>query len=76
MKVKMLTESNIKKLECKVNEFIKDKCIINISHQLVNVNMCNRSVNFLIIIILYDEYQNCGYFDVDSIMNMENNKTN
>ena len=76
MKVKILKGSNTKKLEYEVNEFIKDKCIINISHEIAVLKMEDMYVNTLIIIILYDEYKHCGYLDLDSILDLKNNKSN
>lgn len=76
MKVKILKGASPKKLECEINEFIKDKCIINISHEIVTSNIYDRCVNFLVVIILYDEYNHCGYLDLDSILDLRNNKTN
>ena len=76
MKVKILKGSNTKKLEYEVNEFIKDKCIINISHEIAVLKMEDMYVNTLIIIILYDEYDHCGYLDLDSILDLKNNKSN
>lgn len=72
MKVRILKGTNIQKLECEINEFIKDKCIINISHEIV----ISGGLNTLVIIILYDEYNHCGYLDLDSILDLKNNKTN
>ena len=74
MKIKIIADSNIKKLECKVNSFIKDRCIINISHELAVLNICNKCnkhVNILIIVILYGEYDHCGYLDLNSIMDLK-----
>lgn len=65
---------DLKKLECKVNAFIKDRCIINISHKLAVLKIRNKCVNFLIIVILYDEYDHCEYLDLKSIMNFKNNE--
>lgn len=79
MKVKILADSNIKKLENRINEFIKDKCIINISHELAVLKVCNickKCINILIIVILYDEYNHCGYLDHNSIMDFKNKQTN
>ncbi len=76
MKVRILKGTNTEKLECDINEFIKDKCIINISHEIVTSNIYDRCVNFLVVIILYDEYNHCGYLDLDSILDLRNNKTN
>ncbi|EEH97090.1 MAG: hypothetical protein E7D28_07395 [Clostridium sp.] len=76
MKVKILKGTSPKKLECEINEFIKDKCIINISHEIVTSNMYDRCVITLVVIILYDEYKNCGYSDLDSILDLKNKKTN
>lgn len=74
MKVKILTGSNIRKLEYKINTFIKDKCIINISHEIAVLKVRNKCVNCLIIIILYHEYNRCGYLNVNSIMNLKDNE--
>lgn len=74
MKVKILKGTSPKKLECEINEFIKDKCIINISHEIVTSNMYDRCVITLVVIILYDEYKNCGYSDLDSILDLKNKK--
>lgn len=76
MKVKILRDLSIKKLECRVNRFIKDKCIINISHELARIKVCDRYVEYLIFIILYDEYNNCGYIDTISLKNLKNNEIN
>lgn len=76
MKVKILKGTNIQKLECEINEFIKDKCIINISHEIVISELHDICVNTLVIIILYDEYKHCGYLNLDSILDLKNNKTN
>ncbi|GAA0084948.1 hypothetical protein UT300007_13870 [Clostridium sp. CTA-7] len=76
MKIKILKGSNTQKLECEVNEFIKDKCIINISYEIAVSRMNDRYVNTLVIIILYDEQDHCGYLDLDSILDLKNNKTN
>ncbi|WP_291651059.1 hypothetical protein [Clostridium sp.] len=75
MKVKILKGTSPKKLEYEINEFIKDKCIINISHEIVTSNTYDRCVVILIVIILYDEYKHCGYTDLDSILDLRNNKT-
>lgn len=75
-KIKILRDSNFKQLECKVNTFIKDKCIINISHELTVWEECDRQIDTLIIIILYDEYSHCGYLDHKSIMDFNNYKIN
>lgn len=76
MKVKILQGTNTQKLECEINDFIKDKCIINITHEIVISRMYDRGINILVIIILYDEYKHCGYLDLDSILDLRNNKTN
>lgn len=76
MKVKIIKGTNIEKLECDVNEFIKDKCIIKISHEIVVSRLCERSINILVFTILYDEYNHGGYLDLDSIVDLKNNKTN
>ena len=76
MKVRILKGTNTEKLECDINEFIKDKCIINLSHEIVTSNIYDRCVNFLVVIILYDEYNHCGYLDLDSILDLRNKKTN
>lgn len=76
MKIRIIKGTNTEKLECEINEFIKDKCIINISHEIVTSNIYDRCVNFLVVIILYDEYNHCGYLDLDSILDLRNNKTN
>ena len=75
MKIKIFKGTNTKKLECEINEFIKDKCIINISHEIVVSNMEYRCVNILLVIILYDEYNHCGYVDLDSIVDLKDKKT-
>ena len=76
MKVKILQGTNTKKLECEVNEFIEDKCIINISHEIVVSRVFDRGINILVFIILYDEYKHCGYLDLDSILDLKNEKSN
>lgn len=76
MKVKILQGTNTQKIECEINDFIKDKCIINITHEIVISRMYDRCINTLVIIILYDEYKHCGYLDLDSILDLRNNKTN
>ncbi|MBS5949010.1 MAG: hypothetical protein KIC47_01625 [Clostridium sp.] len=76
MKVKIIKGTNIEKLECDINEFIKDKCIIKISHEIVTSQLYDRRINILVFIILYDEYNHCGYLDLDSILDLKNNKTN
>ncbi|WP_195262860.1 MULTISPECIES: hypothetical protein [unclassified Clostridium] len=76
MKVKILKGTSAKKLEHEINEFIKDKNIINISHEIATSNLYDRCVIILIVIILYDEYKHCGYSDLDSILDLRNNKTN
>lgn len=72
MKVKILKGTSIKKLECEINEFIKNKCVINISHEIITTNMYDRSRFILVFIILYDEYGHCGYLDLDSIEDLKN----
>lgn len=76
MKVKILKGTSPKKLESEINEFIKDKCIINISHEIVNSNTYDNCVITLVVIILYDEYKHCGYSDLDSILDLRNKKGN
>lgn len=76
MKIKILTGLNIKKLEFRVNAFIKDKCIIKINHELRVFKICNRYVNYIVIVILYDEYDHCGYLDASSIMEFKDSKYN
>lgn len=75
MKVKILQGTNTQKLECEINDFIKDKCIINITHEIVISRMYDRGINILVIIILYDEYNHCGYLDLDSILDLRNSKS-
>ncbi|MDU5106841.1 hypothetical protein [Clostridium sp.] len=75
MKVKILQGTNTQKLECEINDFIKDKSIINISHEIVTSNIYDRCINILVVIILYDEYNHCGYLDLDSILDLRNNQT-
>lgn len=75
MKVKILQGTNTQKLECEINDFIKDKCIINITHEIVISRMYDRGINILVIIILYDEYKHCGYLDLDSILDLRNSKS-
>lgn len=75
MKVKILQGTNTQKLECEINDFIKDKCIINITHEIVISRMYDRGINILVIIILYDEYKHCGYLDLDSILDLRNIKS-
>ncbi|MGG7144902.1 hypothetical protein ACQPVP_15785 [Clostridium nigeriense] len=76
MKVKMFKGTNIQNLECEINEFMKDKCIIKISHEIVTSKIYDRCINILVFIILYDEYNHCGYLDFNSILDLKNNKTN
>lgn len=76
MKVKIIKGTNIEKLESDLNEFLKDKCIIKISHEIVVSKLYDRSINILVFIILYDEYNHCGYLDLDSIIDLQNSKTN
>lgn len=76
MKVKIFKGTNVEKLECEINEFIKDKVIIKISHEIVTANLYDRCINILVFIILYDEYNHCGYLDLDSIRDLKNTKTN
>ena len=51
MKVKILKGTNIKKLECEINEFIEGKCIINISHEIVVSKVFDKCANILVFII-------------------------
>ena len=67
MKVKILSDSNIKKLEFRVNEFIKDKSIVNISHEISVVKKNKRYINILVIVILYHENDYSGYLDMNSL---------
>ncbi|MBD7915286.1 hypothetical protein H9660_09015 [Clostridium sp. Sa3CUN1] len=76
MKVKIFKGTNIGRLECEINEFIKDKIIIKISHEIVTSRLYDRCISILVFIILYDEYNHCGYLDLDSIWDLKNNKTN
>ena len=76
MKIKIIRGTNVEKLESEINEFIKDKCIIKINHEIVTSRLYDRSVNILVFIILYDEYNHCGYLELDSILDLKNNKTN
>jgi len=76
MKVKMFKGTNIQNLECEINEFMKDKCIIKISHEIVISKIYDRCINILVFIILYDEYNHCGYLDFNSILDLKNDKTN
>lgn len=76
MKVRILKGNNTQKLEDEINEFIKDKCIINISHEIVISKINDRDINVLVIVILYDEYNHCGYLKLDSILDLKNKKTN
>ena len=75
MKIKIFKGTNTQILESEINEFIKDKCIINISHEIVISKRDYRSINILVFIILYDEYNNCGYVNLDSILDLKNKKT-
>lgn len=63
MKIKILKDSNIEKLECEVNKFIKDKSIINISNELIPLSLIDGKINVLMIIILYEECSNREYLD-------------
>ena len=75
MKIKIFKGTNTQILESEINEFIKDKCIINISHEIVISKRDYKSINILVFIILYDEYNNCGYVNLDSILDLKNKKT-
>ena len=75
MKIKIIKGNNTQELECEINEFIKNKCIINISHEIVISRSDDRCVNSLVFIILYDEYNHCGYLELDSILDLKNKKT-
>ena len=75
MKIKIFKGTNTQILESEINEFIKDKCIINISHEIVISKRDYRNINILVFIILYDEYNNCGYANLDSILDLKNKKT-
>ncbi len=75
MKIKIIKGNNTQELECEINEFIKDKCIINITHEIVVSRIYDRCVNSLVFIILYDEYNHCGYLELDSILDLKNKKT-
>lgn len=63
MKIKILKDSDIEKLECEVNKFIKDKSIINISNELIPLSLIDGKINVLMIIILYEECSNREYLD-------------
>ncbi len=63
MKVKILKDSNIEKLQCEVNKFIKDKSVINISNELIPLSLSDGKINVLMIIILYEEFSNQEYLD-------------
>ena len=65
MKIKILKDSNIEKLECEVNKFIKDKSIINISNELIPLSLIDGKINVLMIIILYEECSNRDYNDYE-----------
>ncbi|MDD7793363.1 hypothetical protein [Clostridium sp. 'White wine YQ'] len=56
MKIKIFSGDNFRKLEDEVNNFIKDKYVLNIQHSSV---VTKRT--YLIITILYDDTFNCSY---------------
>lgn len=74
MKVKIFKGINFKELEDRVNTFIEDKCVINISHEITFCGVCRSLICVLIIIVLYDEFDHCGYLDIKSLNNFKEYK--
>ncbi|MDB2153431.1 hypothetical protein [Clostridium butyricum] len=71
MKIKILKNKDLDKLENDVNEFIKDKCVIDIKYESTQYRTCKYIENILIVIILYDSYGNCGYLNTKSLMDFK-----
>lgn len=68
MKIKIIEGENLRQLEYEVNEFIKDKCVINIKYELNEYRTCDGIETVLMVMILYDYYDRCGYLDKKTIM--------
>lgn len=57
MKVRIFCESNKKTLEERINDFIKDKCVVNMLQSQVECNCCVCTT----ITILYEDDYCCDY---------------
>lgn len=74
MKVKVFSGMNFRELEDRINKFIKDKCVININTETTFCEVCGSIWSVLIVIVLYDEIDHCGYLDAKSLINFEKYK--
>ena len=74
MKVKVFSGMNFRELEDRINKFIKDKCVININTETTSCEVCGSIWSVLIVIVLYDEINHCGYLDAKSLVNFEKYK--
>ena len=74
MKVKIFNGKNFRELEDRINNFIKDKRVISINSETTFCETLGLIWSVLIVIILYEEIDHCGYLDAKSLINFEKYK--
>ena len=74
MKVKIFNGKNFRELEDRINNFIKDKRVISINSETTFCETRGLIWSVLIVIILYEEIDHCGYLDAKSVIKFEKYK--